>query len=321
MKPERFPNGHSTSDSSDLESLAVPRGPGDARPQTRQNHERRTSGLNDLESLPLSNRVSSDDRKQLEAAQLKNEQPEQGREYVFVCGGGHSGTTLMLAILDTHRSITAVPVETGIFHRIENDAEVLNALGTWRDKYKLDPSARYIAEKTPVHCRYIPRIFSLLPQARIILMIRDGRDAALSGSKRLGDFITAVKSWQSSNKSSLPFHQDSRVHIVKYERLVTETESSLREICEFLQIDFDPALLNHHVVERRWWDKDVRKADETLPLVGSNHKINRNWQINQPIFDASGRWQSQMTTEQKATFKRIAGKLLVSLGYADDDNW
>ena len=58
--------------------------------------------------------------------------------------------------------------------------------------------------------------------------------------------------------------------------------------------------------------------------IGSNgreHNALRNWQINQPLFDGSGRWREEMTPEQKATFKKVAGRLLVRLGYAADRNW
>ena len=45
----------------------------------------------------------------------------------------------------------------------------------------------------------------------------------------------------------------------------------------------------------------------------------RNWQVNQPIFDGRGRWQKEMTPQQKEIFKQKAQQYLVQFGYANDD--
>jgi hypothetical protein len=287
----------------------------------RQLNEK-TSGLSGLDVLPPRPAHPSrpapavDDR-----PAPASERSAGDQEYIFVGGAGHSGTTLMLALVDTHKEVTSVPVETGVFVRIKDDAALKQAVESWPKKYKLNESARYIAEKTPSHCCHLGRIFKLFPNSRIIMMVRDGRDAAVSELKRLGNFEAAVHSWRIHNNSALRFYSDPRVHVVKYEELVGDLEKTLRGVCKFLDLEFEPAMLNHHQVERRWWDKDIRQPDPNAPLVGDNHKINRNWQINQPIFNASGRWRDAMTDEQKTSFKAMAGPLLVELGYAKDNAW
>ena len=52
------------------------------------------------------------------------------------------------------------------------------------------------------------------------MMVRDGRDVAVSEVKRLGNFEAAVHSWRIHNNSALRFYSDPRVHVVKYEELV-----------------------------------------------------------------------------------------------------
>ena len=56
---------------------------------------------------------------------------------------------------------------------------------------------------------------------------------------------------------------------------------------------------------------------------GKDHKEYRNWQINQKLFDGSGKWVEEMTAEEKASFKTSpeAMKLLVDFGYVSDDCW
>jgi hypothetical protein len=36
---------------------------------------------------------------------------------------------------------------------------------------------------------------------------------------------------------------------------------------------------------------------------------------------AVSRWERDLDAKDRRVFKRIAGKLLIELGYADDENW
>lgn len=244
-----------------------------------------------------------------------------GSNLVFVCGAGHSGTTLLLAILDSHEHISAVPHETGVFHRYEG-AEVKEVVASWFDKYSLDKEAMLYVEKTPVHATYLDKMFTLFPCARVVFITRDGRDSTLSEEKRLGDYKKAVQAWVKFNKMALPYFSDDRVHVVKYEDLILSKETVLRKICGFLQIEFDESMLEHQKKRRTWWDTDVRKVKAGDSLVGDNHKINRNWQINQPIFtNTVGRWKTQMNDEQKSIFSARANDILIQLGYEVNSDW
>lgn len=240
-------------------------------------------------------------------------------ENIFVCGGGHSGTTLMLAILDSHPLISSLPNESGVFVKGYSDEEIISIVSAWRKRYRLHKEI--IAEKTPSHVKRIEKIFNLFPDAKVIIMVRDGRDAACSESYRLGSFEAAVKAWKGSVVHTLAHCNDSRVMLVKYEELVTEKSKICLDICNFIGIPWADVMLRHNERERKWWDTAVRPADLTKPLTGQNHKTNRNWQINQPIYDARGRWRKDMTQEQKVMFNSIAGSLLIKLGYVINYNW
>lgn len=233
--------------------------------------------------------------------------------YIFVCGAGHSGTTLMLALLDAHHGISAVPRETNIFrNRDESDESKLKRIAGWPAKFRLKP-ARYIAEKTPIHSRRLDDIFRLIPAAKIVLVIRDGRDSTISFAKRIGTYEEAVKTWMKYTTDALRFRD--HLHVVHYEDLVGRTEETLRALCDYLLLPFDQAMLEHNATERNWF---VTNMDDTS--VG-RHRRNRREQINRAIFDDSGKWREEMTNEQKETFKKIGGPLLISLGYAKDMSW
>jgi len=242
--------------------------------------------------------------------------------HILVCGAPHSGTTLMLAVLDSHSRIAGIPKETGILHRKRraSDDEVLRLIGRWPEKYGLPEHMTYVAEKTPVHCKYLDRALRLLPDARILVMLRDGRDASSSAAERLGDFRLAVREWKAHNEAALAHAGHERVKFVYYEALVREPRETMAGVCEFLGIELEERMLEHDRAERRWYDSEVRPA-VGQPVSGAQHKTHRNWQINQPLYDGSGKWDSVMTEQQKATFKNTAGRLLIQLGYAEDQWW
>ena len=53
---------------------------------------------------------------------------------------------------------------------------------------------------------------------------------------------------------------------------------------------------------------------------GDNHDRYRNWQINQPVYDARGKWE-RMSDGEKSAFKQVAGEMLIRYSYAKDHNW
>ena len=97
--------------------------------------------------------------------------------------------------------------------------------------------------------RYIPELIEAYDAVRIVHMLRDPRDRYLAslelwpeGRGRAGG---ATARWQYSTK--LAEHHAARypaqILIVRFEDLITDTESTLRLVCAFLREDFEPAML------------------------------------------------------------------------------
>ena len=73
---------------------------------------------------------------------------------------------------------------------------------------------------------------------------------------------------------------------VRYEALVEDTEATLRVVCDFLELPFDPAMI----------DPAERAAVEAeLAPVGV--------------------WRERLGPEQLAAFDEVAGEMLAELGY------
>jgi hypothetical protein len=65
-------------------------------------------------------------------------------------------------------------------------------------------------------------------------------------------------------------------------------------------------MLDFHAIKRDWYPTHAK----------------RNAQINRPLFDGRGRWETEMSEEQKTLFKKSkANALLLEFGYVDTLDW
>lgn len=209
---------------------------------------------------------------------------------IFVCGASWSGTTLMLSILGSHPSIYAVGKETHIFHN--KGPTYRNAsLEIFYRKTQEANKSRWV-EKTPQHIGFIDQILEELPEAKVVVMRKDIRNLAAGLLERVGRErfdeikhewiprkIRQVKAGYEGVKES-----DS-VKIVDYEALVTNTETVLREVFEFVGEEYDPAVLNFH----KSLPVSVAIAYKTTPR--------KMEQLHVPIFDGSEKWKTLLTPQ------------------------
>jgi hypothetical protein len=92
---------------------------------------------------------------------------------------------------------------------------------------------------------YLLRKSSLF-DIRVIHLIRDGRAVVNSYIQRYEDFTGGLRVWITAALAS--FYLRKRFHKrdwlqIRYEDLATKPEETLRKICVFLGIDFEPAML------------------------------------------------------------------------------
>lgn len=235
---------------------------------------------------------------------------------IFVVGSGHSGTSIMLKILSNHSHIYAIEGESDCFIWLGLISK-LRRFMSW-NKLTLKTGAERWAEKTPKHLWYLKDIFNYYPDAKVIVMLRDGRDVALSQSKTWGCFEQAVKRWAEEYRIAEQYLHNPNVMMVKYEELVTNSTRTLTDLFDFIGEDFEPEIIHTERRAEKWYSDNLKKPDI---ISRSTHQQYRNWQINQPLTDFSKKWVTQMSEEQKVTFKNLAGSLLIELGYAQDLNW
>lgn len=115
-----------------------------------------------------------------------------------------------------------------------------------------------VLEKSPQHIEHIDQILTWYPNARIICIIRDGRDAV--------DSLVAVP-WTHSNKErhaaywawcvqqakKYQLSHPSQFMLVRYEDLLFEPTLLLNRICTFIGVQYEPCML------------ETQRSDEVVP--------------------------------------------------------
>jgi Sulfotransferase family len=285
----------------------------------------------------------------------------------FVVGVTRSGTTLLRMMLDAHRELT-IPPETYFVPDLikavkADDATPESALAAitqnrrWGD-FHLDPDElldrlrgldeitpaeairafyRLYADKqgkprwgdkTPLYINRMAMIQRNLPEARFVHLIRDGRAAAVSRSKRVLTELPPMEKmavrWRKQivrarkQAPRLPHYLELR-----YEDLVTDPASTLTKVCDFIELPFDDEMLRYH--ERA--EERLREMSRDLPerpgkvRRPADHRMQAHALTQKPPDPSRlDRWREEMSPEDQAAFERVAGDLLDELGYEVEDS-
>lgn len=237
---------------------------------------------------------------------------------VFIVGCGHSGTSIMLAILSNHPAFHPITYESALFKR--NESEIREIMLSWDQECIKADKKRWV-EKTPPHIFQIKKFSLHRPQSKFIFMLRDGRDVVCSLKHRTEykNLDERIERWIYDNLAGLPYINHPNVMLVKYENLVAKTKTTLKRIFDFLAEEYTDKVLDNQQHPKYWYHSEITKPSEILTHE-DHHKL-RNWQINQPIFDGRGRWKTEMGEKEKEKFKNMAQKYLLQFGYVPDENW
>jgi hypothetical protein len=177
-------------------------------------------------------------------------------------------------------------------------------------------------DKTPIYCEHVARIKSILPEARFVHIVRDGRDVSLS-LRRMWfapgqDIRTLALYWQQMVRKARDAGRRSGAYLeVSYEDLVHNPQPVLETVCRFIEIDFDPAMLRYweRTPERLNEHRTRRRTDGTLLVSREQRLMQQSLTMRPPQPDRIFRWKEEMTAHERSEFLRIAGDTLDELGY------
>ena len=259
-------------------------------------------------------------------------------EKFFIVGCPRSGTTMVQQALNRHSRI-AVPPETKYFfsffghprkqqarhvERLNADLNVrlpaplkrVSSVEEGRAWYEhmarqyvdrnVRKSVAFFGEKTPEHTGLLPSVRLLFPDAKVLVLYRDGRDVASSLSRMpwmSPDLYVNFIVWMYYNRIVREERLAERpnLYFARYEDIVADPEREFRAILRFLGADYEPAVATGHGNREGVPDREMAWKGRAL----------------QPITTGRiGAFRSELSDDQVEILERLGRDALPALGYA-----
>ena len=183
------------------------------------------------------------------------------------------------------------------------------------DLYGKREGKPFVGDKTTGgYLRNLPLLHDLFPDARLVHLLRDGRDVCLSmlswpkASKAAGRFAmfnenpvaTTALWWDWQVRLGLEGGRSigtDRYYQMRYEELVEQPADECKALCSFMDLPYDEALM---------------RFNEGRVSSDAGQSANQAWLSPTPGLRD---WRAQMPPQEIELFEATAGELLTTLGY------
>ena len=311
-----------------------------------------------------------------EVAEIKQFFP---RDKFFILGHARSGTTLLMRLARLHPEVhcnyqahffTRKPLLKSLVDSPEIEDWLTRKSNRWNHGRDLSPlvlraSADFIMErdaaregksivgdKSPssvIHGQVVRDMHSLYPDAKIVNIVRDGRDVLIS--ERFRNFVEESKFLNSEDKriveelrrDQTPFTNGTRSIFTetfirniasRWVNDLTESDAEAQQLYgkQYHSLRYEDLLETPFAEMTTLWKfLGVKKISKTLEkAIDAEMSSNPDeaWQAQRNEGIASflpkgqaGNWQRLFTARDKSVFKEVAGEMLVRWGYEKDLNW
>ena len=311
-----------------------------------------------------------------EIAEIKQFFP---RDKFFIFGHARSGTTLLMRLVRLHPEVhcnyqahffSRRPLLKSLVNTPEAEEWLSRKSNRWNRGRDLSPlvlrvaadfimerdamqaGKRIVGDKSPlstIHGQAVRELHSIYPDAKLIYIVRDGRDVMIS--ERFRNFIEESKFMTSEDRRILnDLHRDQEAFGAGKRSLfskpfiervaqgwvadVSEVEGEGMRLfpTAFMTARFEDLLRDPFgEVCKVWQFLGASAAKQTLEqaIQGEmSSNPDQEWQSrrNEDIATfltkgQAGNWRTLFTEEDKALFKQVAGETLVKCGYETDLSW
>ncbi len=159
-------------------------------------------------------------------------------------------------------------------------------------------------EKTPQHVMKLDRLLNIFPNAKVINMVRDGRDCYCSSKSHVNvpqrkSVHCFARYWKGCIDARIRCGEDPRIFDLRYEDLADEPHLKLGELMEFLGSKKEEQQLDPRVLSSDW--------------RSNNENFSR---LKEPISSRTvGRWKLELEADEGRCFEQIARGQLKFFGY------
>lgn len=263
----------------------------------------------------------------------------QSMPLIFIGGMPRSGTTLMRVMLDAHPEVRCgeetrvIPRLLGLknqWQRSEKESKRLLEAGLNDDvlssalaAFILEVIAKHaepaqrLCNKDPFTLKYTLELAKMFPNAKFLLMIRDGRAVVHSIISRavtisgfdLKNFRSCLEKWNTAMESMYFLCMKAgsgKCMPVFYEQLVLHPEDELRKIFAFLDIPWNDIVLHHEELINKPGGISLSRIERSTD------------QVVKPInLEALTKWVNAVPEDVRRDIHTIA-PMLSKLGYDPD---
>ncbi len=195
------------------------------------------------------------------------EKNSEGKNQIFILGMPRSGTTLVEKIISSHSQVSTLSetnyIPDKIFEYINKDFENLKSFfeSDFHEKYyefiKLfNINNQVIIDKTLINFWYLGFIKIFFPNSKIIHVTRNPLDNCLSIFENLFEF---PQGWDCDQEELSEYYLvyqdlmkfwntlfDKTILNIKYEEIVSNSESKIKELINFCQLKWEDQCLNYY---------------------------------------------------------------------------
>jgi len=311
-----------------------------------------------------------------EVAEIKQFFP---REKFFIFGHARSGTTLLMRLARLHPEVhcnyqahffTRKPLLKSLVDTPEAEEWLTRKSNRWNQGHDLSPlvlraAADFIMErdaaregkmivgdKSPsstIHGQAVRDMYSIYPDAKLVYIVRDGRDVLIS--ERFRNFVEESKFLSAEDrriieglrKDQTPFTNGARsIFTETFIRRVAkgwvmnlqETEDEGRRLFKknYFSLRYEDLLATPFDEMVKLWKflgvkKTSKLLEKTIKAEMSSNP-DEEWQSKRSEDIASflpkgqaGNWQRLFTEHDRSVFKEVAGEMLVKWKYEKSVDW
>lgn len=179
--------------------------------------------------------------------------------------------------------------------------------------------ASVIVDKNNYYIHHLNDLREIWPDAKFILLVRDGRDVACSylnietlvtnspyKPKLSTDISTIAKEWSTNNENIMRFSKtldEGEFMMIRFEDLVRESELYLSKVCDFLGLSFESDMLTYY-------RKNAKEQDEPLSSMDWKKKT-----LEKPDETNIGKYKRELDQTSITEFNTIAKDMLQKFDY------